>query len=131
MEAFKDDDEERPGRPPSKREREPRWTTDHDFIRRWVEARGGRPALVRGSGAHESSRALRIDYPGADDGGRNEEIGWGEFFRKFDAANLAFVYQESTRSGDESRFSKLVDRDAIASEMPPVRDRLEGPIGEA
>jgi len=28
-------------------------TTDHDEIRRWVEARGGKPATVKGTGGRK------------------------------------------------------------------------------
>ena len=39
-------------------------TTDHEEIRRWVEARGGRPACVRGTGGRGDTGMLRIDFPG-------------------------------------------------------------------
>jgi len=55
---------------------------------------------------------LRIEFPGKpgakDD--KLQEIGWDEFFEKFEESNLAFLYQEETASGDESRFSKFVQR---------------------
>ena len=35
---------------------------------------------------------------------------------KFEAANLAFLYQEKTASGDLSRFHKFVDRDSASAE---------------
>jgi hypothetical protein len=37
---------------------------------------------------------------------------WDEFFTGFDDNNLAFLYQEKTKDGSESRFSKLIDRDS-------------------
>lgn len=80
-------------------------TTDHDVIMRWVEARGGRPARVDGSG---EGGILRIDFgePEPD----LEEIGWDEFFVIFDESNLAFLYQDTTKDGKESRFNKFVHR---------------------
>ena len=80
-------------------------TTDHDEIRAWVEARGGHAARVKGT------EVLRIDYPGFSGEERLEEISWDEFFKGFEDNNLAFLYQDKTKDGKQSRFSKLVDRD--------------------
>lgn len=35
---------------------------------------------------------------------------WDEWFRSFDENDLAFLYQEETKDGAGSRFSKLVSR---------------------
>ena len=82
-------------------------TTAHQEIRRWVEERGGQPARVK------DSNLLRIDYPGFSGEDTLETIEWDEFFRIFDENNLAFLYQEETKDGGESRFSKFVDRDSV------------------
>jgi hypothetical protein len=86
-------------------------TTDHEVIKRWTEERGGKPATVRGTGEEEEAGVLRIDFPGY--GGENslQEISWEEFFDKFEEKKLAFLYQEKTSGGDESRFFKFVSRD--------------------
>lgn len=90
-------------------------TTDHDEIRRWVEQRGGRPARVAesapgGSDAKPGSAGiLRIDFAEPDES--LEEISWEEFFDTFEKHELAFLYQDRTDSGAESRFVKLVRRD--------------------
>src|SRR5690349_16746921 len=84
-------------------------TTDHDEIRRWVEARNGHPACVRGTESGDTC-LLRIDYPGYSGGETLEEISWDEFFRVFDESNVAFLYQDRTADGGESRFSKFVSR---------------------
>ena len=55
---------------------------------------------------------LRIDYPGRGDGESLEAISWDEWFEWFDRNGLAFLYQEETAEGKESRFSKLVSREA-------------------
>ena len=87
-------------------------TTDHDEIRRWAEARGGKPATVkRTEGAHGEPGVLRIDFPGYSGGGSLEEITWEQFFEKFEEAKLALVYQEETADGERSNFNKLVARD--------------------
>lgn len=86
-------------------------TTDHDFIRRWVEARGGQPACVRGTGDGEDIGMLRIDFPGYSGEESLEPISWEDWFQKFDERGLAFLYQERTASGEPSRFNKLVRRE--------------------
>ena len=89
---------------------ESKTTTDHETIRRWVEERGGRPARVKGTGGNGDAGLLRIDYPGRGDDEALEEIDWKAFFEAFEENGLAFLYQEETKGGDESRFSKLVNR---------------------
>jgi hypothetical protein len=80
-------------------------TTDHDTIRGWAEARGGRPARVTGT---EPGGVLRIDFGEPEEG--LEEITWEEFFEVFEDRELAFLHQDKTGDGSVSRFSKLVSR---------------------
>jgi hypothetical protein len=87
-------------------------TTDHKEIQRWVEERGGHPARVKGTEKGKTSGVLRIDYPGFSGDERLEEITWEEFFEGFEENKLAFLYQDETKDGKTSRFSKLVDRNA-------------------
>jgi hypothetical protein len=91
---------------------ESKTTTNHDEIRKWVEERGGEPARVKGTDDGDSPGVLRIDYPGFSGEGTLEAITWEEFFEAFDENNLAFLYQEQTKDGEISRFSKLIDRDS-------------------
>lgn len=81
--------------------------TDHEEIRRWVEARGGRPARVRASDG-QGGGILRIDFLEPDQG--LEEISWQEFFAIFDDARLALLEQDETAGGRPSRFAKFVAR---------------------
>jgi hypothetical protein len=85
-------------------------TTDHAAIRRWAESRGGRPASVRGTGrAGEDAGLLRIDFePELAEG--LELVSWDDFFAKFDREKLAFLHQDKTADGSQSRFHKFVDR---------------------
>jgi hypothetical protein len=86
-------------------------TTDHEKIRRWAEARSGKPARVHGTRTEDDAGLLRIDFPDDhEDDEELEEITWDEFFEKFDEKRLAFVYQEKTAAGEQSRFNKLVSR---------------------
>ena len=88
-------------------------TIDHEEIRRWVEERGGHPARVKDTESKNSPGLLRIDYPGFSGAASLEAISWDEFFTGFDENNLAFLYQEKTKDGKTSRFSKLVDRSSV------------------
>ena len=86
-------------------------TTDHAKIRRWAEARNGKPARVQGTAEAEDAALLRIDFPEEHEEEEElEEITWDEFFEKFDEKRLAFVYQEKTVAGQPSRFNKFVSR---------------------
>lgn len=87
-------------------------TTDHDYIRHWVEERGGHPAAVQGTGGSDDAGILRIDFPGYSGEGKLESISWDEFFAKFEESQLALVCQEKTSDGQLSRFNKIVRRDS-------------------
>ena len=89
---------------------ESKTTTDHEEIRRWVDERGGRPARVKETGSGDDPGVLRIDYPGRGDDDSLEEISWDDWFEAFEENDLAFLYQEETKEGEQSRFSKLVSR---------------------
>ena len=86
-------------------------TTDHEVIRQWAEDRGGVPASVKGTeGPGEEAGILRIHFPDYGDEESLQIISWETLFRKFDKENLAFLYQETTSSGEKSRFFKFIDR---------------------
>jgi hypothetical protein len=83
-------------------------TTNHKVIKKWAEERDRRPATVRATEEDGNAGILRIDFGPEED--RLEEIGWNEFFRKFDESDLAFLYQDRTKDGKLSRFHKFVKR---------------------
>ena len=90
---------------------ESKTTTDCDEIRRWAEARGGKPATVKGTeSGGEDAGILRINFPGGEED-RLEDISCDDFCEKFRSENLAFLYQEQTKDGSESRFFKFVSRE--------------------
>lgn len=89
---------------------ESKTTTDKNEIMKWAKARGGKPAAVKTKSGDVG--ILRIDFPGYSGGESLQEITWDEFFKKFEQEKLAFLYQEETKDGKESRFSKLVSRDS-------------------
>jgi hypothetical protein len=88
-------------------------TTDREEIRRWVEARGGRPARVRDTGGDGDPGILRIDFPGDDADAGLEPISWDEWFEWFDRNGLAFLYQDEKADGELSTFNKLVSRETV------------------
>ena len=92
-------------------------TTDHEKIMSWVEERGGVPAAVKGTGRGDDPGVLRIDFPGYTGDESLRQITWEQFFDKFEKQGLAFLYQDVTKEGDESRFSKLTNRDEARKTM--------------
>src|SRR5581483_7377599 len=67
-------------------------TSNHEFIRRWAEKRGGKPTCVLGTGGRGDTGMLRIDFPGYSGRGKLQPISWDEWFEKFDEKNLALLY---------------------------------------
>ncbi len=100
-------------------------TTDHDTIKKWVEERGGKPAAVKRTESDDDPGLLRIDFPGRgrdESRGSLEEISWDDFFQKFDEKGLAFLYQDEMKSGQESRFFKLVSRETAEKKEEENRE---------
>jgi hypothetical protein len=86
-------------------------TTNHDEIRKWVDAHKGRPVAVKDTGRKNDPGVLRIDFPGGAGSESFDELSWDEWFTKFDENKLAFLYQEEKADGSDSTFFKLVNRD--------------------
>lgn len=84
-------------------------TQDHDEIRKWAEARGGKPGTVAATETGDDPGILRIFFPKAPhhNDAAIEEISWDEFFDKFDESGLELHYQEKTADGKLSDFNKL------------------------
>jgi hypothetical protein len=87
-------------------------TTDHDKIRNWVEERNGKPTQVKRTGSKDDPGVLRIDFDYGDPDTELEEVSWEKFFETFEDSNLAFLYQDKTSDGKQSRFFKFVSRDS-------------------
>ncbi|MGQ9370065.1 hypothetical protein [Azospirillum sp. ST 5-10] len=85
-------------------------TTDHQEIRRWVEAHGGKPAVVKGTGDDGPGLGvLRITFPDApkNESASMDIISWDDFFEQFESSKLALLYE------DDSLFTKIVGRDTV------------------
>lgn len=86
---------------------EAKTTTDHKEIRRWIEARGGRPSVVKATEGKDGEGLLRVEFRHPD---KLEDIDWDTFFETFEDRKLAFLHQDKTADGKESRFFKFVSR---------------------
>ena len=82
-------------------------TTNHDEIRTWAEAHGGRPAAVARTHSDTDVGIVRIMFPDAPNSEHDAltEIGWDEFFGEFEARKLALLHDP------DSMFSKIIGRD--------------------
>ncbi len=85
-------------------------TTDHAAIRKWAEARGGRPTVVHGTEGKDGEGILRFDFAEKDE--KLDEVDWDSFFKTFDDRGLALLHQDKTADGHTSRFFKFVRREA-------------------
>lgn len=90
-------------------------TADHQVVRKWAEERGGVPSVVKGTGGKEGG-ILRFDFPPVGTKPNLEKISWEDFFKIFENKNLALLYQEKTRTGEQSRFNKFVSRACLSQE---------------
>lgn len=90
--------------------------TDHQQIREWAEARDAQPVAVDDTGDGPNDPGiLRLDFPGYSGEGELTPISWDAWFKKFDAAGLTLLVQDTTEDGDVSNFNKLVKRETAAA----------------
>jgi len=82
-------------------------TPDHATIRKWAESKGGKPAAVRRTHEDGDVGIIRIMFPDRKQSQHDAlaEISWDEFFRQFDEAELALLYEP------DSMFNKIIGRD--------------------
>ena len=91
----------------SETERSATTTKSHDDIRKWIEDRGGHPAMVADTERNgRPGGVLRVDFdePGGNDDVGLHRVSWEEFFKVFDDNDLAFLRVDN----DDSRFNKFV-----------------------
>ena len=84
-------------------------TIDHDEIREWAEAKGGKPAAVDRTHTNDDTGIIRIMFLDAPNSEHEAlvEISWEEFFEEFEERQLALLHEE------DSMFSKIVGRDTV------------------
>lgn len=89
--------------------------TDHETIRRWAEARGVRPAaVVNPEAPDDDGLEIRLTQPDTSPGETDESVEpvtWAEWFRHFDANDLALLIEDAARQ--PSPFNKLVPRSSL------------------
>ncbi len=83
-------------------------TTDYKAIRHWIEQRHGRPSIVKHTEGSDGEGILRVDFRHPD---KLEDTDWDTFFKTFEDRKLAFLHQDKTADGHESRFFKFVKRE--------------------
>lgn len=75
-------------------------TIEHDEIKTWVDAHGGAPAKVRGTGSDSSDPAvLRIDFSGDGGTAQLERMEWDAWLEAFTDQKMAAVFAEPDREG--------------------------------
>ena len=82
-------------------------TTEHDTIRKWAEAHGGKPAAVDRTHQGGDVGIIRIMFPQAQQSEHESlvEISWDEFFKEFEGRQLALLYDKN------GMFNKIIGRD--------------------
>lgn len=89
---------------------ETKTTDNHDIIKKWAEERYGEPALVEGVvDKGKEGEMLRIHFSDNADESL-KDISWELFYKIFDDNNLAFLYQETTIDGDQSKFCEFINK---------------------
>ncbi len=97
-------------------------TTDHEEIRSWAAARSGTPAaIVRPENHDEEASPICIDFPDSPGEGSRKKISWNDWFKRFEVAGLALLYQEHTAIGQKSNFHKVISRETV--------DEVEAAVG--
>jgi hypothetical protein len=97
-------------------------TTDHAEIRRWAIALGGKPStIIRPENAEEKATRICLDFPEDHANGSLKKISWDDWFKQFETAGLALLYQEHTANGERSNFHKVVSRESV--------DEVEAAVG--
>ena len=81
-------------------------TQNHDQIKKWIEARGGRPARLAHQSTSDTLAPLTVWF---EDENRNvkqsyQALEYDEFFKVFDQHNLTFTY---TENGDDDKYHTI------------------------
>jgi hypothetical protein len=86
-------------------------TTEHNVICNRAEEWNSRPAMAKRTGrGGEEAGILRINFPGYRGEESLEAISRQDFSDKYGEKKPAFLYQEKTSSGEQSRLCKFVSR---------------------
>jgi hypothetical protein len=83
-------------------------TIDHDLIKSWAERIGARPARPAGD-----ARPWPLMFETAAPDPATVEIGWDEFFREFERADLALVCRSPGAGGERDDLHEFVKRASV------------------
>lgn len=86
-------------------------TIEPQQIRKWAESRRARPVLETESG---DVPAPAIRFPEQDIG---LEVSWDQWLASFEDGQWAFIWQDTTQDGQESRFCRVVPRFGPSREL--------------
>ena len=95
-----------------------KYITDYDEIRGWIEEHNGMPVTLKeaSENGEESTDMLHVAFGTLSSD--MEEMGWDEFFERFENENLALEYDDEAEEGETPSF-ELVDRDRARDELAP------------
>jgi hypothetical protein len=89
-------------------------TIEHDEIRTWVEAHGGVPAKVRGTGRDFSDPpVLRVDFSGEHGDPGLEPMPWEDWLEQFTDQKQAAMFAEPDREGGAPFFKVVQARNVL------------------
>jgi len=103
-------------------------TTDHETIRKWVEARSGEPAHITGQVDDDANSLYIVRADEKMEG--LDSLSWEGFFETFEAEGLAFVYQDREVGETDEWLYDLVDREEVAERATVDRTELETALME-
>jgi hypothetical protein len=87
-------------------------TTDHDEVRRWLEAHDGRPMVASGTVEADGSDGvgvLKIEFGEGHDESL-VPLSWDEFFERFESAELALVHDDRMTGARAASAARFVGR---------------------
>jgi hypothetical protein len=83
-------------------------TIDHDVIRTWAELTGVWPGRPAGD-----DRPWPLMFASGTPDPATVEIGWDEFFREFERADLAFICRDPGTQGERDDLHEFVKRASV------------------
>lgn len=107
--------------------------TDYSEIRRFIEERGGEPAIVRGVAEDEEARTDMLEVAFKDSPQDElERVSWVEFFDRLERGDLVLVYYDGAEDQKPPEFRFMPRAQALEEYAPAEKESTELPdSGEA
>lgn len=114
---------------------EHRYTTDHEAIRNWAEARDAIPVAGDDEGASDGDRSEESSAGAGDyrfvareeHDRSDEEEAWESFFEAFEEDERALVYREESEGDDGVDFHELPRRAELADSGAEQLEETQAP----